>query len=218
MNQTRLTSLLAMTAMLAIALPAATSSALPFDIKSKTNGGPGSATGTILNGPSWTFSGNLNKNTKDADSFTGFSRDKIFSPPFQLPVSDAIHAWGNGTFTFSEPIVNPLVYLYRVPNSTQTLIFSFSDQNGSLPADRIEILDGHLTDLGTSVRVEWGATDQGGGGVVQLTGTFTELGFSGASVVGTDLAVVVPEPASLALLLAGTLFLAWVSPALRKGD
>jgi hypothetical protein len=157
-----------------------------------------------------TYTGQWNSIDTNASYFdtvpASFTNSEVTNTP---GANGAIHMVGGtsevNTLHFSQPVINPLIAVYSVGQSSTPVTFNFLDDPSFVIASQGAGYwgGGTLTQSGNSV------TGLEGNGLLQFTGTYTDISFTtpvSESFYGFTvgaMATVVPEPETYAMLLAG---------------
>jgi len=170
-----------------------------------------SATGT-MGGVGVTYSGQIVSVVANYPSWgpsTTFSGGTIDNAPPQS--GGIIHMTGGSalpeSIAFSSPVVDPVIAIWSLGQAPEPASFNFTTSNFSIQAcgPATEYAGQCITQVGNVV---WGAE---GNGVIQFTGTFSEIDFTtpnfedwyGFTVGAPSGVPPVPEPGTLSLLGLG---------------
>lgn len=157
-----------------------------------------------------TYTGQWNSIDTNASYFNtvpaSFTSPEVTNTPGS---NGAIHMIGGtsevNNLHFSQPVVDPLIAVYSVGRVSTPVTFNFQDDPSFVIASQGAGYwgGGALTQSGDSV------TGREGNGLLQFTGTYTDISFTTPNsesyygfTVGA-IATVVPEPETYAMLLAG---------------
>lgn len=181
------------------------------DWTSATNGGPGSAAGTV-NGVAVSYSGEvvgsvLNGTSTIWSPNSSFIGGTVTASP--STVNDDIRLNGAfpgpNTLTFASPLINPVFAIWSLGQPGLAASFTFNaTPTFEAGGPNSQFAGSAITVLGNTV------SGFEGNGVVQFTGTFSSISWTDtvenfyAFTVGVNGDVIaVPEPESYAMLLAG---------------